>query len=154
MCRSGILLLTCVVFCLSPLSAFSALINVPVDQPTIQAGVDAASDDDTVLVAPGTYSENIIIEEKCILLASNYIFSGDTLDIQSTIIGDYKKVEYKKCRNSASLTGFTIGYEAGGIEIDTSNVIISHSIIGSSYCIGTGSRRLTSIFYKIVKMTL
>jgi len=34
----------------------AATVRVPADQPTIQAGVDAASESDTVLVAPGTYT--------------------------------------------------------------------------------------------------
>lgn len=37
------------------ISVHSATINVPGDQPTIQAGVDASVSGDTVLVAPGTY---------------------------------------------------------------------------------------------------
>lgn len=37
--------------------AFSATIHVPADQPTIQAGVNAAASGDTVLVAPGVYYE-------------------------------------------------------------------------------------------------
>ena len=42
---------------------FGATINVPADQTTIQAGLNAAVEGDTVLVQPGTYTENIIWPE-------------------------------------------------------------------------------------------
>jgi len=47
-------------------------LNVPVDQPTIQAGINAAVNGDTVLVAPGTYVENIDFVGKAITLRSKF----------------------------------------------------------------------------------
>ncbi|HEV2355066.1 MAG TPA: hypothetical protein VGR89_12540, partial [Puia sp.] len=46
-------------------------IHVPADQPTIQAGINAASNGDTVLVAPGTYKESINFSKKAITLMSS-----------------------------------------------------------------------------------
>ena len=40
----------------APILSLAATVNVPSEQPTIQAGIDAAGDSGTVYVAPGTYA--------------------------------------------------------------------------------------------------
>lgn len=45
-------------------SAAAETIRVPKDQPTIQAAVDAAGNDDVVLVSGGSYAEDVLVEHK------------------------------------------------------------------------------------------
>ena len=61
-------------------------INVPADFETIQGGINAAANGDTVLVAPQVYYENVDLSGKSIVLASRYILSGDSTVINNTVI--------------------------------------------------------------------
>lgn len=64
----------------------AATINVPADQPTIQAGIDAAKDGDIVLVAEDTYYENINFKGKAITVAGHFFVDGHTSHTSNTII--------------------------------------------------------------------
>jgi len=66
--------------------ADARILRVPSDYPTIQVAVNTSLNGDTVVVAPGTYFENVIFRGKKILLTSRYYETGDVNFISSTII--------------------------------------------------------------------
>ena len=124
------------------------IINVPVDQPDIQAGINAASDGDTVLVADGIYIENINYLGKAITVASHFLTDGDTSHIANTVIDGSQPshpdsgavVTFISGEDTTSvLAGFTItggsgtvianGKYGGGIHIFNSTATIRNNII-------------------------
>ncbi|MFC2080509.1 T9SS type A sorting domain-containing protein [Bacteroidota bacterium] len=113
------LVLTCIT-----LSVQGQIINIPNDQQTIQAGINTASDGDTVLVDRGTYKENIRFNGKAITVASRYILDKDTSHISRTIIDGSQPsnqdsasvIIFDDNETSASvLCGFTIQGGAGSL---------------------------------------
>ncbi len=95
------------------------IINVPSDKLTIQAGIDSASNGDTVLVEEGTYYENIDFMGKAIVVASKFILDGDTSHISGTIIDGSQATD----SDTASVVSFKSGE-------DTTSVITGFTIIG------------------------
>lgn len=98
----------------------ATIINVPADQSTIQAGITAAVNADTVLVQPGTYVENINYIGKNITVASLFLTTADTSYISTTIINGNAIMSVVTIGDgvdsTAVLSGFTItnGQGSGG----------------------------------------
>lgn len=124
------------------------VINIPADYPTIQLGINAAEDGNTVLVQPGTYVENINFNGKNITVGSFFITNQDTTYITQTIIDGNQNgsvVTFESGEdNSAQLIGFTItnGYATygGGIfcSLDSNPKLINLIISNNSGYYGGG----------------
>jgi nitrous oxidase accessory protein NosD len=137
-------LATISIFLLSAtLSQAATTIHVPADQPTIQAGIIAASNGDTILVAPGMYKENVNFQGKAIILRS----SGGA---KVTIIdggGVAPVLTFSSNETSSSvLNGFTLQngtstftsqYSGGGIFVSFASPTIKNNIIqNNTACAG------------------
>src|SRR6185437_6866003 len=128
--RLGLSLLVGLVFCSFSVVAQNT-IHVPSDQPTIQAAISAANTGDTVLVAPGTYSENINFSGKAITVTSSGGASATVID------GGHagSVVTFATGEGPSSiLNGFTIqngtaNFEGGGIDISSASPTITNNVI-------------------------
>src|SRR5215831_9548513 len=121
-----------------------APIRVPSDQPTIQSAINVATFGDTVIVAPGTYVENINFGGKAITITSESgpqvtIIDGRNADsVVSFISGEGR---------DSVLNGFTLQngianqspLEGGGISIQGSSPTITNNAIRNNQaCDGGG----------------
>jgi hypothetical protein len=107
--------------------SLASTIRVPQDQPTIQAGINAASNGDTVLVAPGTYFENIDFVGKAITVMSSGGASLTVIDggnVESVVTFDSYETP------SSVLAGFTL---------QNGNASIYHSLTGGGIYVDCGS---------------
>jgi hypothetical protein len=120
--------------------AFAATINVPADQPTIQLGINAATNGDTVLVAPGLYKEHLDFLGKQIVLLST---AGRDSTIVEGVLEKIPVVRFITAEtNNSVLDGFTIQWarDVEGISCSGSSPIIRNCDINHCVEIGRGGR--------------
>ena len=111
-------------------------IRIPADQPTIQAGINAAATGDTVLVAPGTYFENLVIDAKQITLISE-------TGAAKTILDGASKGSVIIIQNTRSLAttvnGFTLQAGLGGFTNSTNSA-------GGIHVLYAGATLINNVF--------
>lgn len=125
-------------------------VHVPADEPTIQAGIDAAQEADTVLVADGVYTGNgnrdIDFHGRDLVLKSKNGPEVTIIDCQ----GSQSSPHYGVCftggySTAAVIEGFTIrnayGRSNGGaiVCVSNSNPTISNNIIVDNYAANMGA---------------
>ena len=125
------------------INLYPTVINIPEDQPTIQTGINAAADYDTILVQPGIYTENLNYIGKNLVIGSLYITTQDPVYIDQTVIdgNDNGSVVIFESNegNDAVLCGFVItngystnsseAFSGGGICIMDANPSLHNLII-------------------------
>jgi len=146
--RKYILWLTVLV--LSVATAGAATINVPGDQPTIQAGIDAAAlSGDTVLVARDTYTgdgnRDIDFGGKAVVLLSQSGPDVTIIDCQGTESVPYRGFYFHTGEDStAIIEGFTIRNGHGPLY----GVFVTVSRGGAILCDSISSPRITNCVFE------
>jgi parallel beta-helix repeat protein len=128
----------------TPVSAANVL-NVPFSYPTIQAAIDASANGDTVLVAPGTYFENISFNGKLITVQSAQGPSVTIIDGGGVApVANFSNAETP----AAVLQGFTLqhgnapfayAYEGAGVHISGASPTIVDNLITANSACGSGT---------------
>lgn len=128
---------------MAAVTSHAAIIHVPAEQPTIKAGVNAAVEGDTVVIACGVYHEQDIVLTSGICLSSETREPGCV-----TIDGDsLSRVFYCRDADSAiTLIGLAVVGGAaiptasfpersgGGLYCENSTLVLRHCVFSDNVC--------------------
>ena len=137
----------CLIILIACSSVQAVIINVPDDFIYIQDGIDAANENDTVLVRRGRYVENIHFENRTIILASHFLLDENQDIIENTVIDGDGNGSVIRIRGGdlgeVHVIGFTIrngqAQSGGGIHCyGGGSLTISHCVVRENTAEGDG----------------
>ncbi|MHC4990181.1 MAG: right-handed parallel beta-helix repeat-containing protein, partial [Planctomycetota bacterium] len=136
-----------VVLCTMSGVAEAATLNVPADEPTIQAAIDVAAAGDQIVVAPGVYQETIDFGGKAIVVSSTAGALATTIDasgLDASVVTFANGEGPKSLLEGFTLTGGT-GTDTGGSRrgggiycSDASPTIRECALVGNTADLGGG----------------
>jgi predicted outer membrane repeat protein len=129
-----------------PTSVGGPVIRVPADLPTIQAGINAAEDGDTVLVADGVYSgdgnRDIKFDGKQVVLLSENGPAATIIDCGGTDVENHSGLVFISGEDSVVVDGFTIrsGYSnnGGAIRCKSTSPTIANCVLANNHATVSG----------------
>ena len=116
------------------------------DFTSIQSAINFAADDDTLIVYSSTYYENIDLLGKALIIGSEYLTSGDTAHITSTVIDGQLNGSTLTITDVSGtevrLVGFTIqngsSSDGGAIYSSNSSPVLENLVVTSSAATNNG----------------
>ncbi len=155
-----------VMFLLFAACSQAGIKRVPSDYSTIQAAIDASTDGDTILVAPGTYigdgNRDIDFKGKAITVKSEQGPQTCIIDCQGTEDEQHRGFYFHSVEDVNSVVnGFTItkGYTrsmGGGIYCNTSSPLIENCIVTKNIALfggGIACRKSDSVIVNCIITT-
>lgn len=122
---------------LLPNLSHATSISVPNDFNTIQMAIDSAAAGDSILIEPGNYNENVIVDSKQLVIGSRYLDTGDESYIARTIINGGGAERVIRLRNGLDSTTQVVGLTltngraqyGAGVHILTASPKLKHLVI-------------------------
>jgi len=137
-----------IAFTAAPVGA--AIIHVPSDYPTIQAGINAAADGDTVLVADGTYTgednKDVLINKAIPVMSENGPESC-IIDVEGAH-GSAARA-FRVQGGAITIQGFTMkngwtAYYGGAISVESGALIVTNCVFESCASPGWGAGAIST----------